>query len=60
MANNDYADLNLSSYDIQATPDNKDAELQATRFFFVFFYSVKNLFFYKKFFFIQFSLCFSF
>ena len=28
MANNDYADLNLSSYDIQATPDNKDAELQ--------------------------------
>lgn len=32
MANNDYADLNLSSYDIQATPDNKDAELQATRF----------------------------
>ena len=32
MADTNYKDLNLSSYDIQRTPDNNDAELQATRF----------------------------
>lgn len=32
MPKSDYADLNLSSYGLQATPNNTDAELQATRF----------------------------
>ena len=31
-ANNNYADTDLSVYSIEKTPNNRDAELQATRF----------------------------